>query len=103
MPGTTSATTTRARARTAGARTGSHPGPDPAVLHLLPTIWFRNAWSWGGEAPRPVRRRVAPGVVALSHPELGDRFLYAEDAAALLFTENDTNTERLVQTPNRTP
>src|SRR5436190_4922507 len=78
-------------------------GPDPAVLHLLPTIWFRNTWSWGGEAARPVLRRVAPGVVALSHPELGDRFLYAEDAAALLFTENDTNTERLVQTPNRTP
>jgi mannosylglycerate hydrolase MGH1-like protein/glycosyl hydrolase family 63 len=78
-------------------------GPDPAVLHLLPTIWFRNTWSWGGEAARPVLRRVAPGVVALTHPELGDRFLYAEDAAALLFTENETNTDRLVQTPNRTP
>ena len=78
-------------------------GPDPAVLHLLPTIWFRNTWSWGGEAARPVLRRVAPGVVALSHPELGDRFLYAEDAAALLFTENETNAARLYGRPNCTP
>jgi hypothetical protein len=78
-------------------------GPVPAVLHVLPTVWFRNTWSWGGDARRPVMRRAAPGVVAISHPELGERFLYAQDAAALLFTENETNTERLVQTPNSTP
>src|SRR5262245_51426726 len=39
-------------------------GPDPAVLHLLPTVWFRNTWSWGGEVQRPVLRRATPGVVA---------------------------------------
>jgi hypothetical protein len=78
-------------------------GTEPAVLHLLPTLWFRNTWSWGGEAPRPLLRQVAPGVVAASHPDLGERFLYAEGATALLFTENETNTERLVNVTNRTP
>jgi hypothetical protein len=78
-------------------------GPEPAVLHLLPTLWFRNIWSWGENARRPALRRAAPGVIAASHPELGERFLYAEGATALLFTENETNTERLVQVSNRTP
>jgi hypothetical protein len=78
-------------------------GPEPAALHLLPTIWFRNQWSWGENPPRPMLRQAAPGIIAAAHPDLGDRFLYAEDATALLFTENETNTERLVQVPNRTP
>jgi hypothetical protein len=78
-------------------------GPEPAVLHLLPTLWFRNIWSWGENARRPALRQAAPGVIAASHPELGERFLYAEGATALLFTENETNTERLVQVSNRTP
>jgi len=78
-------------------------GPEPAALHLLPTLWFRNTWSWGRNATRPVLRQTAPGVVAATHPELGERFFLADGATALLFTENETNTERLVHVPNRTP
>jgi mannosylglycerate hydrolase MGH1-like protein len=81
-------------------------GPEPATLHLMPTIWFRNVWSWGGDAVRPVLRQAAGeagGVIAASHPELGERLFYAEGAAALLFTENETNHERLFKSPNRTP
>jgi hypothetical protein len=81
-------------------------GPEPAALHVLPTLWFRNTWSWGGDAPRPLLRDlpVAGGrVIAASHPELGERFLHCEGAAALLFTENETNAERLFGTRNRTP
>ena len=81
-------------------------GPEPATLHVLPTIWFRGVSASGGDAPRPVLREAAGAagrVIAASHPELGERFLYAEDAAALLFTENETNTQRLFNSPNRTP
>jgi hypothetical protein len=87
--------------------TVANRGPEAATLHVLPTVWFRNTWSWGGEAPRPSLRRVsrgdADGVIALSHPDLGERFFHAEGKAALLFTENETNHERLQRTPNRTP
>ncbi|MGA9235645.1 MAG: hypothetical protein WBV91_12525, partial [Desulfobacterales bacterium] len=82
-------------------------GPEPATLQLLPTVWFRNDWSWGEDVARPTLRQTAQdetgGIVALSHRELGERFFYAEGASALLFTENETNTERLVGTPNPFP
>ena len=82
-------------------------GPEAASLQLLPTLWFRNTWSWGGEPARPVLRRVLvdDGIpaVAVSHEELGERLLLCPGAAELLFTENETNTERLAGTPNRTP
>jgi hypothetical protein len=78
-------------------------GPEAATLHLLPTLWFRNTWAWGGEAPRPLLREASPGVIGASHPDLGERFLSCDGANSLLFTENETNTERLFATPNRTP
>jgi hypothetical protein len=81
-------------------------GPEPATLHVLPTVWFRRVWASRGAAARPVLRKAAGDagrVIAATHPELGERFLYAEGAAALLFTENETNTERLFRVPNRTP
>jgi mannosylglycerate hydrolase MGH1-like protein len=82
-------------------------GPEPAILHVLPTVWFRNVWSWSGAAPKAVLRRVAgvpgDGVISASHPELGERFFYSEDAPELVFSENETNTRRLVGVPNRTP
>src|SRR5262249_1461491 len=58
-------------------------GPEPATLHVLPTVWFRNVWSWGGEALRPVLRESRRGTIAASHPDLGERYLYCEGAAAL--------------------
>jgi hypothetical protein len=79
-------------------------GPEAATIDVLPTLWFRNTWSWGEYVSRPLLRQTESGcVVAASHPGLGDRFFCAENAAAYLFTENETNTERLFGTPNRTP
>ena len=82
-------------------------GPEAADLHLLPTLWFRNTWSWSAGAPRPSLRRVDGGrglsVIEASHPELGRRYLYCENAVPLLFTENETNLQRVFGTPNATP
>jgi hypothetical protein len=82
-------------------------GPEKATLQLLPTVWFRNTWSWGAAGARPSLRQVARdakgSVIGLSGEELGTRFLCAEGQAGLLFTENETNSERLFGTPNRTP
>ena len=82
-------------------------GREPATLHVLPTLWFRNTWTGREGVLRPVLRKVPTGasnsVISASHPELGDRFLYCEDAAGLLFTENETNNERLFHAPNLTP
>jgi hypothetical protein len=82
-------------------------GPEPATLHVLPTLWFRNVWSWGESVTRPLLRQAAAsdgsGVMTASDPVLGERFLYCEGEATLLFTENETNTQRLVGVPNRTP
>jgi hypothetical protein len=83
--------------------TVANRGPEAATLHVLPTLWFRNAWSWGGNPPRPTLRKAAEAAIAASHPELGERLLSCEGAPALLFTENETNTERLFRSPNRTP
>jgi hypothetical protein len=82
-------------------------GPDPAELHVLPTIWFRNLWSWLPSGSRPLLRQVDEldqcGVIAANHPELGEFFLYCDGEVPLLFTENETNTRRIFGVPNRTP
>ena len=77
-------------------------GPAAAELHVLPTIWFRNNWSWHGGV-RPELRQVPGGGVRATHPKLGERFLACDGDATLLFTENETNTERVFGVPNRTP
>jgi hypothetical protein len=84
-------------------------GPEDARIHLLPTLWFRNTWSWpdASSSERP-QLAAAPddgelAVVDVRHPELGDRRLLCDGAPRLLFTENETNTERLFGTPNPTP
>jgi mannosylglycerate hydrolase MGH1-like protein len=77
---------------------------EPAVLHLLPTLWFRRTWTMPGDRPRPVLRDGGgplPMITAF-HPGLGERFLYAEGAAELLFTDNETNSELLFGKPNDT-
>jgi hypothetical protein len=83
-------------------------GPDPFLLHALPTLWFRNTWSWGrhGEgylADRPSIRRIDASSVRATHPTLGALVLQAAGAHEILFTENDTNAEKLWGAPNRTP
>ena len=82
----------------------SNRGPEPATLHVLPTLWFRNNWTWWPGTPKPSLRQIAgqkgARVVAGSHRELGERFLYCEGDVPLLFTENETNNMRLFGTPN---
>jgi len=78
-------------------------GPEAAMLDVLPTLWFRNTWAWGDEMSRPGLRQVSADAIMASHPDLGERMLACEGASALLFTENETNAERLFKTPNRTP
>src|SRR4051812_34520166 len=73
-------------------------GPDAAQLHVLPTVWFRNTWSWGLDERRPRLRREQSAEVAaikMSHHYYGDRWLYCEGAPRLLFTENETNQRRV--------
>ena len=60
-------------------------------------------WSWRKDTPRPELRQEGAGLIGASHPDLGQRFLHAENAGALLFTENETNAERIFGRPNRTP
>ncbi|GIV80594.1 MAG: glucosidase [Litorilinea sp.] len=94
--------------------TAHNRGPEAATLHLLPTLWFRNTWSWGyprgpmdNTPQRPrlhlVGRSQSVARVRADHPEAGVYWLYAEDADQLLFTENETNRERLFESPNPCP
>ena len=82
-------------------------GREPASLDVLPTLWFRNTWSFREGVPRPALQKVPTGtsssVISASHLALGDRFLYCDGAPRLLFTENETNNQRLFQAPNATP
>jgi hypothetical protein len=80
--------------------TAHNRGPETARLRLLPTLWFRNTWSWGQDQEKPSLREIAPGVIQGSHPQLGDRWLYCEGNPELLFTENETNARRLWGQPN---
>ena len=75
-------------------------GPEAAALHVLPTLWLRNIWSWEPVARKPrLVRRDAPGgtvVIGVEHPELSSDFrLWVEGPPRLLFTDNETNVRRL--------
>jgi hypothetical protein len=82
-------------------------GPEPAELHVLPTLWFRNQWSWHGSLDRPSVQQIpgtsAVGVIKAVDAKLGERYLYCDGNVPLLFTENETNTQRIFGVPNRTP
>ena len=77
--------------------TAANRGPDEATLHLLPTVWFRNTWSWDPNAKRPFMHRGggARAVIELEEPLYGKRRLIFEGDVPLLFTENETNTVRI--------
>jgi len=91
--------------------TAFNRGPEAAELHLLPTLWFRNDWSsWisGHAGEKPALRQVdgpaGTSAVAAAHPLLGDYALYCDGNVPLLFTENETNNERLFpEYPNAMP
>jgi len=82
-------------------------GPEPAAIHLLPSLWFRNTWTWWPGTTKPslkqLRNEDGWKVVVASHPQLGERYLYCEGDVPLLFTENETNNERIFGTPNQSP
>jgi len=80
-------------------------GAEVAVLHVLPTLWFRNTWAWWPNKQKPVMRQEAgkSSPIEAWHPELGWFFLRCDGDPQLLFTENDTNNERLFGKPNPTP
>ncbi|MBV9209384.1 MAG: glucosidase [Acidobacteria bacterium] len=96
----------------------TNQGNETARLHLLPTLWFRNTWSWDKQSPRPRllqiedetkgsqrRKQTGPGasVIEIEHEYYGARWLYCEDAPELLFTENETNIEKLYGAQNPSP
>jgi len=85
----------------------SNRGPDESLIHVLPTLWFRNIWAWWPEGPKPtitdVPQRNGGSAVAASDPLLGTYLLQCEGPARLLFTENETNSERLFGTASPTP
>ena len=87
--------------------TATNRGPESAALHLLPTIWFRNTWSWGRDNHKPMLRAThdkdRPDVIATSHHVLGEYNLFCEAPDDLLFTENESNLERLWGVTNATP
>jgi hypothetical protein len=86
-------------------------GPEPATLYILPTLWFRNTWSWPGGGSKPVLQMIERAGCSAVHahntdplqelPE--DYYLYCEGEVPLLFTENETNNERIFGTPNASP
>jgi hypothetical protein len=82
-------------------------GAEAAELHLLPTIWLRNQWSWHGLSDRPNLKQCAgttgQSVVQAIDPKLGERYLYCDGDAPLLFTENETNTQRIFGVANPSP
>lgn len=78
-----------------------------AELHLLPTLWFRNTWSWFKDTEKPQLKQVdsvdGAAIIQARHPDLGDRWLYCKNADQLLFTENETNQKRLFGSENSSP
>jgi hypothetical protein len=75
-------------------------GPETARIRLLPTLWYRNTWSWGEDDRKPLLREAATGVIQASHPDVGQYWLYCDGGPELLFTENETNAQRLWGQPN---
>lgn len=90
--------------------TVTNRGPEAAPVTLLPTLWFRNTWSWGYEngpmndvPGKPRLHRSQQNRLTAEHPTLGTFHLYSQQAAEAIFTENETNAERLYGRPNATP
>ncbi|MEE3715180.1 glucosidase [Tumidithrix elongata RA019] len=87
-------------------------GPEAATLHLLPTLWFRNTWSWADGSSKPILQKVGnvgDSIIHAHHTDatfqewIQDYYLYAEGNVPLLFTENETNNAHLFATPNASP
>jgi hypothetical protein len=79
--------------------TVTNRGPEAAPVHVLPTIWFRNTWSWFPGAEKPVMKKMRQdeqvSAISVWHQKYSQRYLYCYDSPELLFCENETNTQRL--------
>jgi hypothetical protein len=78
-------------------------GPETAELHLLPTLWFRNTWSWEEDVSKPAVCQLGEGAILASHAQLGNRTLQCDSNPELLFTENESNASRLWGQSNLSP
>jgi Glycosyl hydrolase family 63 C-terminal domain len=82
-------------------------GAESASLHLLPTLWFRNTWSWGLGSDKPLitlsESKKDMQVLKTSHPSIEDFWLYCDCPNAILFTDNETNKQKLFNVSNDSP
>ncbi|MFM6455669.1 MAG: glucosidase, partial [Planktothrix sp.] len=87
-------------------------GPEAADIHILPTLWFRNTWSWEDGGSKPILKKVEGAGVSvvqgyhtdqLFKKKIGEYYLYCDRVVPLLFTENETNNQRLSKRRERTP
>jgi len=91
--------------------TATNRGPNAAPCTILPTLWFRNTWSWGYPAGpmndvsgKPMLRRLnGTSTIEAIHPAAGTYYLYTDQTPNFIFTENETNRSRLYNVPNHTP
>lgn len=82
-------------------------GPESAFINILPTVWYRNVWAWGGNVEKPdlqmLENSARPSVIKVDHPRFSDYFLYCDGNPQILFTDNETNAERIFGNPNQIP
>ncbi|PKN62713.1 MAG: glucosidase [Deltaproteobacteria bacterium HGW-Deltaproteobacteria-15] len=79
-------------------------GPEAAEIHVLPTLWFRNTWaSWSEGTAKPVLKQVNNSTIEANHREIGKFQLVCDRDTEMLFTENETNNQRVFGSPNPTP
>ena len=85
--------------------TVANRGPDPATLHVLPTLWFRNTWAWGrpGDDAVPLISAQGDATLHAEHATLGRLVLHGEPGATPLLCDNETNAQRLFGVPGRSP
>ena len=83
--------------------TAHNRGPEAADIHVLPTLWYRNTWSFNEGCTKPVMSVAGKGNIRASYAELGEYTLHCDGAPELLFTENESNAKRLWNQPNPTP
>jgi hypothetical protein len=83
--------------------TVANRGSDNATINVLPTVWFRNTWAWDGSSPGRGLSSISDGTIDLDCDEYGKRWLHCDGRPELLFTENETNNQRLFDAENNVP
>src|SRR6201994_4964375 len=83
--------------------TAVNRGPEAAEVHLLPSLWFRNTWSWTGKEKPSLFFDKNTGAILAHHPELNEYCLHFQGGDTLLFTENETNFERIFNAKSASP